>query len=193
MATCPTVDLGSRAPQEASALTNAALLLVADGLVVVRAKVGCGYRRVITCEAREGDLLLPPSPDEEIAGLGDAHVLAIGPDARRELLLIASLAERIVDGLSASLRQRQEAATTFALTRHSERVRRKLLQLGGLYGHVGRNGTRIDFPVSHALLGEMIGSSRETVTRAVDDLQRAGFVRRNGSTYWLPGEGGHRR
>jgi Crp-like helix-turn-helix domain len=193
LATCPTIDVGSRAPRFAAALADAAVLLVADGLAVVRASLDCGYRSVITCEAREGDLLLPPSPGEELVGLGAAHLVAIGPDARRKLLLIPALAERIVDGLSATLRQRQEAATTFALTRHSERVRRKLLQLGRLYGHVGRDGIRIDFPVSHALLGEMIGSSRETVTRAVDELQRAGFVERDGSTYWLSGERNHRR
>lgn len=193
LATCRRIDVGSRAPHFGSALADAALLLVADGLAVVRASVGCGYRSVITCEAREGDLLLPPSPGEELVGLGRAQLLAIGPDARSKLLLIPALAERIVDGLSASLRQRQEAATTFALTRHSERVRRKLLELGRLYGHVGRDGIRIDFPVSHALLGEMIGSSRETVTRAVDELQRAGFVERSGSEYWLSGDGGHSR
>jgi DNA-binding IclR family transcriptional regulator len=35
------------------------------------------------------------------------------------------------------------------------------------------------------LLAEMIGSSRETVTRAVNELQRTGFLARNGSTYRL--------
>ena len=66
-------------------------------------------------------------------------------------------------------------------------MRRRLLQLGRSHGHVVRDGIRIDFPVSHALLAEMIGSSRETVTRAVDELQRAGFVARSGSTYRLLG------
>jgi DNA-binding IclR family transcriptional regulator len=31
----------------------------------------------------------------------------------------------------------------------------------------------------------MIGSSRETVTRALDELQRSGFVDRRGHTYRL--------
>jgi CRP-like cAMP-binding protein len=44
---------------------------------------------------------------------------------------------------------------------------------------------RIDFPVSHVVLAEMIGSSRETVTRALDELQRTGFVERSGHTYRL--------
>jgi CRP-like cAMP-binding protein len=64
-------------------------------------------------------------------------------------------------------------------------VRRKLLQLAESYGHVVQDGIRIDFPVSHILLAEMIGSSRETVTRALDELQRDGFVARCGHTYRL--------
>jgi CRP/FNR family transcriptional regulator len=64
-------------------------------------------------------------------------------------------------------------------------VRRKLLQLGRAYGRVSREGVRIDFPVSHVVLAEMIGSSRETVTRALDELQRTGFVERSGHTYRL--------
>ena len=32
-------------------------------------------------------------------------------------------------------------------------------------------------------LGEMTGSARETVTRALDELQRQGFVQRRGRTY----------
>ena len=53
------------------------------------------------------------------------------------------------------------------------------------YGRVVRDGIRIDFPVSHSLLADMIGSSRETVTRALDELQRSGFVARRGHTYRL--------
>jgi len=83
------------------------------------------------------------------------------------------------------VKQRQESLANFAPTRHTERVRRKLLQLARSYGHVIPGGIRIDFPLSHALLAEMVGSSRETVTRALDELRREGFVVRAGSTYRL--------
>jgi Crp-like helix-turn-helix domain len=33
------------------------------------------------------------------------------------------------------------------------------------YGRVALDGMRIDFPLSHTLLADMVGSSRETVTR----------------------------
>ena len=185
LSACPTVDIGGGAPRLESAFAGAALLLAAEGFAVVRAPVGAGGRSVVTCEAEPGTLLLPPSADEELVGLGSSRVLVIDFDARRRLLQMPSVAERIVDQLALGARQRREATANFALTRHGERVRRKLLQLGRVHGHVVRDGVRIDFPVSHALLGEMIGSSRETVTRAVDELQRAGFVARSGSTYRL--------
>jgi CRP/FNR family transcriptional regulator, cyclic AMP receptor protein len=91
----------------------------------------------------------------------------------------------VVEQMAFALGQQQEAIANFAHTRHVERVRRKLLQLARGYGRVAHDGIRIDFPVSHTVLAEMIGSSRETVTRAVDELQRDGFVARQGHTYRL--------
>jgi CRP-like cAMP-binding protein len=68
---------------------------------------------------------------------------------------------------------------------HVDRVREKLLELARDHGRVGREGIRLDFPLTHDLLGEMTGSARETVTRALDELQREGFVQRRGRTYSL--------
>ena len=130
-------------------------------------------------------LLLAPLPEEVLVALGSSRLTVIDGDARAQLLTIPAVAARVVEQLVVALERKQEATGNFAPTHHIERVRRKLLQLGRSYGHVVRDGIRIDFPVSHALLAEMIGSSRETVTRAVDELQRAGFVARRGSIYRL--------
>jgi CRP-like cAMP-binding protein len=62
-------------------------------------------------------------------------------------------------------RRWEEAIETFGSTLHIERVRGKLLQLARNYGRVALDGMRIDFPLSHTLLADMVGSSRETVTR----------------------------
>lgn len=128
---------------------------------------------------------MPPVRTEVLVALARSRLTVIDADARAELLRIPALAERLVQQLAATLGEKQEAIAHFAPARHVERVRGKLLQLAGSYGHVVRGGVRIDFPVSHALLAEMVGSSRETVTRALAQLQRAGFVDRRGSTYRL--------
>jgi len=129
--------------------------------------------------------LLPPTQAEVLFGLVDSRLIAIPQHALDELLLLPTVARTLFDQVATTLRQEQEAIGNFANARHVERVRRKLFQLARSYGRVGRDGIRIDFPVSHTVLAEMIGSSRETVTRALDELQRAGFVARRGHTYRL--------
>ena len=43
----------------------------------------------------------------------------------------------------------------------------------------------LQLPITHELLAEMIGSARETVTRAVDALEQNGFLRREDRGYVL--------
>jgi CRP-like cAMP-binding protein len=168
-----------------SSFPDATLLIVEDGFVVVRATFPHLSRSVITCEAGAGGVLLPPNRQEALFGLARSRVRGISTEARDKLLTYPAAAERVVEQLTSALRERRESIANFAPTRHVERVRQKLIQLARSHGHVVRDGIRIDFPVSHALLAEMIGSSRETVTRALDELQRDGFVSRNGSMYRL--------
>jgi Crp-like helix-turn-helix domain len=179
------VEIEPGEPHFRTSFPTAALLVVEEGSVVLRASFPPSSRSVITCEAGAGSLLLPPAPDEVLFGLGRSRVMAISAGERDQLLTIPAIAQRVVEQMAFALGQKQEALANFAHTRHVERVRRKLLQLARGYGHVVRDGIRIDFPVSHTVLAQMIGSSRETVTRAVDELQRDGFVVRRGHTYRL--------
>lgn len=185
LAPSPAVEIEPGVPYFRASFSTAALLIVDDGFVVLRATLPELSRSVITCEAGTGGLLLPPSREEALFGIGASRVRLVSPEARDELLGLGVVAKRIVEQMTSALSQRQEAIANFAPTRHLERVQRKLRQLACRHGHVVRDGIRIDFPVSHAVLAEMIGSSRETVTRALDELQRTGFVTRRGSTYLL--------
>jgi hypothetical protein len=185
LAGSPSIDLDRRGPLYPPAFAGAALLVVEEGFVVMRATFPADVRSVVTVEAGPGAVLLPPTADEVLLALGPARVMVVSADVRDELLASPALARRIVEQLALGLAQRQEALANFAPTHHVERVRRKLLQLARRYGHVVRDGIRIDVPLSHALLAEMIGSSRETVTRALDELERDRFVARAGSTYRL--------
>jgi CRP-like cAMP-binding protein len=184
---CATLELDGGVPYFQSAFAAGALLVVEDGFVVLRASDPASSRSVITCEAGPGRLLLPPSADEVLVAIGAARLTVLDTAARAELMRLPVAAERIVDKLVAALAQKQDASANLAPTRHVERVRRALMQLAETYGHSVRGGIRIDFPISHSLLAEMIASSRETVTRAIDELQRAGVVERIGSTYRLLG------
>jgi len=185
LAGCRTIEVEPAAPRFFAHFRAGALLIVETGFVVLRSSDPAALRSVITCEAGAGSILLAPSPEEILVGLESSRLTALDAAARAELLKLPAAAAWIVEGLALALAKRQEASGNLAATRHVERVRRTLLQLARTYGHADREGIRIDIPISHALLAEMVASSRETVTRALDELQRRGFVTRTGSTYWL--------
>ena len=166
-------------------LHDVSLLLVVEGLVVLRTALSDSARRTITCHASTSTLILPPSDAEVLVALTDSSLVAISPLARDRLVGSPEAAGLLVDGLAEALRQKQAAIAGLARLHHVDRVRQKLLELARDHGRVGRDGIRLDFPLTHDLLGEMTGSARETVTRALDELQREGFVTRRGRTYSL--------
>jgi biotin operon repressor len=185
LAGCPMFELSPGEPYFRRSFPETKLLAVEQGFVVVRSTPAGLTRSIITCEAGPRRALLPPTADEVLLGLMESRLLGITAEARDRLFQIPAAGQALVELLEIALSQKHDALSNFAHTRHVERVRRKLLQLAQSYGRVARDGIRIDFPVSHMLLADMIGSSRETVTRALDDLQRSGFVARRGHAYRL--------
>lgn len=166
-------------------LRDVALVVVDEGLIVLRASVSGSSRRTITCHAGANALILPPGGDEALVALTDTRLLTISSRARDRLLEDPATARLLVDGLADTLRQKHVAIASMSRLHHVDRVREKLIELAREHGRVGRDGIRLDFPLTHDLLGEMTGSARETVTRALDELEREGFVVRRGRTYSL--------
>jgi len=186
------IDLADGLPQQRlragtdfdrDGLANVSLIVILSGLVVVRTTLPGSTRRMITCHAGAGSLVLPPEDDEVLVALTDATLVTISPAAREEMLASQETARLLVDGLAETLRQKHSAIASLSRLHHVDRVREKLIELAREHGRVGREGIRLDFPLTHDLLGEMVGSARETVTRALDELQREGFVVRRGRTY----------
>ena len=185
LAGCPAVDVVAGEPYFCSSLPAGAILIVDRGFVILRTAPPPMNRSIITCDAGPGRLVLPPASEEVLFALVDSQLTVISPKALDALLALPGVAKTLLEELTVTLGQTQEAIANFGSTRHIERVRRKLLQLARNYGRVARNGVRIDFPLSHTLLADMVGSSRETVTRSLDQLQRDDFVARRGHTYRL--------
>jgi CRP-like cAMP-binding protein len=183
LASCPRLEVEAGVPYFRASFAGAVLLVVEEGFVVTR--MSSSSRSVITCEAGPGRTLLPPREDEVFFALADSRLRVLSAEAQERLVGVPGGAQAVLEQFAATLGQKREAIGNFASARHIDRVRRKLLQLAASYGHVVRDGIRIDFPVSHTVLAEMIGSSRETVTRALDELQRTGFVARHGRSYRL--------
>ena len=63
-----------------------------------------------------------------------------------------------------------------------ERLVLALLKLGSAHGVEEGGGRAIALPLTHQILADMIGTSRETVTRDLRRLKRAGVVSQRGRT-----------
>jgi len=154
---------------------DAALVAIEEGFVVISTDTCNGNgqqagRRVVVATGQGGMLLVPPGPGERIEALTPSRIQIVSADALKVLLSIPSAAESITDAFAEALRDRQTTIRNCAYVRHSERVFEKLLQLARTYGHVVPDGVRIDFPLTHQLLADMVGSARETVSLALSDL-----------------------
>jgi CRP-like cAMP-binding protein len=163
---CPVAALSAGQVRPPTAFGDARLLVVERGIALVCSLPPEAERRMVLGVVGEGSILAPPGPHEH-------------------LLRLPEVADALVDGLVETIRDRQESLGQFASVRHANRIRGKLMQLARVHGRVVAGGIRLDLPLTHELLGEMVGSARETVTWAVGELMRDGLVVREGRRYRL--------
>jgi CRP-like cAMP-binding protein len=181
---CPGLPMAEGARAVIGDSLGAEVLLVEKGFLVVHASPPLA-RRVVVAEAGPGSVLLMPGNREHLQALTDCWITPLPLARLEELLAMPGTATALFQGLGNALRLRQEAASHLGSVRHVDRVRQKLLQLARHFGRVNPEGIRIEFPLTHDLLAEMVASARETVTRALEDLQRSGFLARDGHSYSL--------
>ena len=185
LARCATLALRVGAARGAARIPDAALLVVEEGLVLLSSARAGSSRRMAVALAGPEEVLLPPATGERLEALEDSWLTVVSPAALSALLAVPAAAAVVMDALGAALRERQETIGNFASVRHVDRVREKLLQLARAHGKVVPGGVRLDLPLTHELVGEMVGSARETVTWAFAQLAREGFARREGRAYRL--------
>jgi CRP-like cAMP-binding protein len=184
LAVCPRLTLHAGDVRSADDFVEAALLFVEGGIVVI-ASAARPKRRIVLSFCSPGTLLPSPHADEQLVALADSAVISLGPGVLRGLLQLPSAAAEIVEALLEALRERQESLAQFANVAHAERLRGKLLQLARTHGTVVSGGVRVELPLTHELLGQAVGSARETVTSALRTLEREGFLIREGRLYQL--------
>jgi CRP-like cAMP-binding protein len=181
---CPAHLVAEGARPFIADLARAEVLIVERGFLVVHATQPRA-RRVIVAEAGPGAVLLVPAGHEHLQALTECWITSVSLTTLEGLLAIPGTAATLFRGLGNTLRLSQDARSDFGSVRHVDRVRQKLLQLARQFGRVSPDGIRIEFPLTHDLLAEMVASARETVTRALDQLQRSGFLARDGHSYRL--------
>lgn len=184
LALCTSVSLPAGSRLERNRLEAHSLLLIEDGIAVLAAP-SAAQRPMVVAFAAPGSILLAPAPQERLEALSDLRVTLVTASAKLQLLKIPGAAAVILDGVANGLRHCQESLSHFASLRHADRVRHKLLQLARVYGKVGSNGVSLDLPLTHELLADMVGSTRETVTRTLSQFDREGLVRRERGRFQL--------
>jgi CRP/FNR family cyclic AMP-dependent transcriptional regulator len=151
--------------------------------VVLRA--GADARRIVIAGAGPGDVLAPPGHGQHLRGLTDGCVTAVTRGAARALMTVPTAAAAVMRALLATVGDREQSLANFARLPHTERVRGKLLQLARSHGRVVEHGVLLDLPLTHDVIAESVGSSRETVTLALGELMRSGFIARIDRRYRL--------
>jgi CRP-like cAMP-binding protein len=184
LASCTVVSLPAGSRLERNRVEAHSLLLIEDGIAVLTAP-SAAQRPMVVAFAASGSILLAPAPQERLEALSDLRVTLVTAGAKLRLLELPGAAAVILDGVADGLRDCQESLSHFASLRHADRVRHKLLQLARVYGKVGSNGVSLDLPLTHELLADMVGSTRETVTRTLSQFDREGLVRRERGRFQL--------
>jgi CRP-like cAMP-binding protein len=185
VARCPKVRLEPGAWLGPEGLSRAALLVVERGTAAITTHPCRERRRMTVAIAGSGDILVPPREGEYLTALSGVVVTALTPIAYRALIARPAAAAALVERLAEAVLDRQESIAQFAAVEHVNRVREKLLQLARSHGRVATDGVHLDLPLTHDLIAQTTGSARETVTWAIAELRREGFVVREGRRYRL--------
>jgi CRP/FNR family transcriptional regulator, cyclic AMP receptor protein len=169
-------------------------LFLLDGLIVRR--VGRAGRFGAELLG-PGDLLRPWQTVGAFATLPFEPVWSVVAPAEVALLDAAfarraapfpTVAVQLVD--RAMLRSRH-LALTLAIVQQP-RVDRRLhwlfWHLADRWGRTGPQGVRLELPLTHSLLGELVAAQRPSVTTALSSLAAEGKVERDGGTWLLRGE-----
>jgi hypothetical protein len=182
---CPAVLMPAGSRRYAAELPAARLLVVEEGVVLKRSAGGSGCRSMIVLRCPAASVMLPPAPGQTLQSLTDAWLTAVPPAVWRRVIAVPEAADRLLGALEETMLRQHSAVQALAGIRNVDRVRTQLLELASEHGRVGRSGVRIDLPLTHDLLADMVGCARETVTRALEELHREGFVVRRGRFYEL--------
>jgi CRP/FNR family transcriptional regulator, cyclic AMP receptor protein len=93
---------------------------------------------------------------------------AVAEHPQMAVNLLRTLAQRLHDA--------EDQIESLAFRGVPARLAAKLLELMERYGRVTRDGIRIDERFTHMQLAEMIGTSRETLTKVINELREAGLI-----------------
>ncbi len=168
-----------------------ALFVVAAGKVKV-VLYGESGREVILSVLRDGDFfgemsLLDNQPrSANVRAIEPTRALVLSRDTFHQTLQRApQVAIAVLGEMSRRLRRADESIGNLALLDVYGRVARFLLDLAKHDGVTREDGTEIRERPTQQHIAAMVGTSRETVSRALNEFQRRGLIAMDGKTILL--------
>jgi CRP-like cAMP-binding protein len=179
-----------------AAAARGAGVLVLDGVIVVEVHVGdrtaselVGAGDVLRPDATAGPELLPASTavhalvQSRVAVLSEAFCHRIRPWPQILLALLQRANRRTME-----LNVHRAAACH---PRADARIALLLWHLAGRWGIVERHGILLPLPLTHRLIGQLVGAERPSVSHALARLAAAGLVTREPGGLVLHGSPAH--
>jgi hypothetical protein len=199
VAVLDTVETGPWTPGDRYQESPGAIgLLVIDGVVARDVRIAGRWCSELL---GPGDLLRPWDHDE-----GGASVASDSAWTVLERMRVAVLDDRfarvacrwpqlMASMIGRTLRRSRWMAIMLAisnLTRVDERVVAVMWHLADRWGHVTRDGVVVPVPLTHEMIGKLVGAHRPSVTSALGELTRKGVLERRDGGWLLHGEPPHR-
>jgi CRP-like cAMP-binding protein len=112
-----------------------------------------------------------------VAAMEDCKIVTISKaDFQRHLMRNEKIVAQIIQVLCGRLRQVWSQLPTLSYDNAEARIRAGIMQISRRHGIADARGTLINLKITHQELAEMVGTSRETVTRTLSELQRDGVI-----------------
>jgi CRP/FNR family cyclic AMP-dependent transcriptional regulator len=157
------------------------MYLVLTGKVKV-AKSSSSGKETILAIHKAGDffgemsLLDGKTAPATVSAMEDSKIISVsGTDFHKYLMHNEKVLLQIIDVLCARLRQVWQTQS-YSSNKAEARIRMGIYQLASRHGVQDAHGTIIDLKITHQELAEMVGTSRETVTRVIARLKDSGII-----------------
>lgn len=177
-------------PLTASSQARPFASVILDGLVLRRTWIrdrcivealGAGD---IVDTRREDEPWSLPADTEHVVHCG-ATVAELDDRFRLAARRWPALHDVVMARMAGQVRHASRHLAMLALPRVEERLEMFFSDAADRWGRVTREGIVVDLPVTHALLGELVGSRRPTVSLALSELAAAGTVIRRDDGCWV--------
>ena len=164
--------------------------IILEGFILRRTAVGERWMAEIL---GPGDVI-DTRPDDEPRSAGGqteyvAHGRAIVAELDDRFRLVArrwpALHEVVIHRLSEQVQRMSRHLAVLALPRVDDRLEALFHELADRCGRMTPEGILIELPITHGVLGELVGSRRPTVSLALAELAAAGRVVRHTDKRWL--------